>query len=107
MIDIDFQRVINHPLMAGAGGALVGVLRFAPGVSLPTKIANAIAGVGVAWYIAPALSELLVLNSDTTKSALSFVVGMFGMSIAAALNEAVRSMQWADILTSWAKRKGD
>jgi hypothetical protein len=106
-MDFDFQRVINHPLMAGVGGAVVGVLRFAPGATWPVRVANAIAGIGVAWYVAPALGELFVLTSDATKSALSFAVGMFGMSIAAALNEGVRSMPWAEILTSWAKRRGE
>lgn len=103
-IDIDPQKVIMHPLTAGIGGALVG-LRFAPGLSWPERAVNVIAGAACAGWIAPAAAELFELVSTASQAALAFAIGMFGMSIAAALIDAVRATQWSDIITSWTKRR--
>lgn len=104
-MDVDPQRFIAHPLTAGVGGAIVG-LRFAPGGTWIERLGNTIAGVSCAWWISPALSEILVLTSPAQVSALSFAIGMFGMSLVAAILEAVKTMKWAEIIASWLIRKG-
>ena len=104
-MDIDPHRIVTHPLTAGVGGALVG-LRFAPGLSWFERVANVAAGAACAGWLAPAAAEVFELRSVSAGAALSFAIGMFGMSVAAALIEAVRSTSWADIITSWTKRRG-
>lgn len=104
-MDIDTHRVLTHHVTAGVGGALVG-LRFAPGASWVERMTNVFAGAACAGWLAPAAAELFELRSVSSEAALSFAVGMFGMSIAAALIDAVRTTGWADIITSWTKRRG-
>lgn len=103
-MDLDTNRILAHPLTAGLGGALVA-LRFAPGLSWIERLANVIAGAMCAGYLAPAAMEVLTLSSLSAEAALSFVIGMFGMSIAAAVIEAVRAVDWARIVTGWLGRK--
>lgn len=104
-MDIDPHKIMTHPLAAGVGGALVG-LRFAPGMSWGERMLNVAAGAACAGWIAPAAAEVFELTSVSAEAALSFAIGMFGMSIAAALVEAVRTVAWSDIITSWTKRRG-
>lgn len=104
-MDIDAHKLMTHPLAAGIGGALVG-LRFAPGMSWGEKLLNVAAGAACAGWVGPAAAEIFELTSVNAEAALSFAIGMFGMSIAAALVEAVRTVQWSEIITSWTKRKG-
>lgn len=104
-MDIDPHRIVTHPLAAGVGGALVG-LRFAPGLSWPERMLNVAAGAACAGWIAPAAAEVFELTSVSAEAALSFAIGMFGMSIAAALVDAMRTVQWSEIITSWTKRRG-
>lgn len=105
MMDIDPHRVITHPLAAGVGGAVVG-LRFAPGLRWYERITNVVAGAACAGWIAPAAGELFGLASVSAEAALSFAVGMFGMSVAAALIEALRTVAWAEIISGWIRRRG-
>lgn len=104
-MDIDVHRIATHPLTAGIGGALVG-LKFAPGLTWLERACNVAAGVACAGWIAPAAAEMFELLSVSSRSALSFAIGMFGMSIAAAIVEAMRATQWSEIVTSWTKRRG-
>jgi len=103
-MDIDPQRIATHPLTAGIGGALVG-LRFAPGQSWAERLINVLSGAGCAGWIAPAAAELFDLSSVSSKAALSFAIGMFGMSVAAAVVEALRAVHWSEIITSWTTRR--
>lgn len=102
-MDIDPQRLISHPLAAGLLGAMIG-LKFAPGLSWFERVTNVAAGAACAGYVTPAAAEVFGLVSAPMQSALGFAVGMFGMSVAAALIEAVRAVQWADIVSGWLKR---
>lgn len=104
-MEIDPHRIMTHPLAAGVGGALVG-LRFAPGLSWPERMLNVAAGAACAGWVAPAAGEIFELTSVSAEAALSFAIGMFGMSIAAAVVEALRTVAWSDIITSWTKRRG-
>lgn len=103
-VDIDPHRIITHPLTAGIGGALAG-LRFAPGLSWPERVVNVASGAACAGWIAPAAVNLFDLASGSAESALAFLIGMFGMSIAAAVTEAVRALRLADIIAGWISRR--
>ena len=103
-MDLDPHRLITHPLTAGIGGALAG-LRFAPGITLLERVFNVVSGAACAGWLAPAAVSLFDLTSVSAESALAFLIGMFGMSIAAAVAEAVRSVRLAEIITGWISRK--
>lgn len=103
-MDIDPHRIVTHPLTAGIGGAVAG-LRFAPGLTLLERVFNVASGASCAGWLAPAAATIFDLTSDSAPMALAFLIGMFGMSIAAAVFEAVRSVRLAEIITGWISRK--
>ena len=102
-MDIDPHRIAAHPLTAGLAGAVVG-LRFAPGLSWVERIANVFAGSMCAGFVGPATSEMFNLTSNSMQSALAFAIGMFGMSIAAAIFQALRDIKLTEIITDWLSR---
>lgn len=103
-MDIDPHRIIAHPLTAGIGGAVVG-LRFAPGLTLLERVFNVVSGAACAGWLAPAAVSLFDLTTTSAEAALSFVIGMFGMSVAAALMEAVRTVNLAEVVRGWISRR--
>jgi hypothetical protein len=104
-MDLDFPKAIAHPIAAGLMGAIVG-LRFAPGGAWWERASNVAAGALCAGYVSPAAAEVLGLGSSATQSALAFLLGMFGMSLAAAVLTAVQTVKWADIVTRKLGGKG-
>lgn len=104
-MDIDPHRIIAHPVTAGFLGALAGT-RIAPGLTWFERIVNIVAGAACAGYLAPAAAELFNLTSPVMRGGLGFFVGMFGMSIAAAGLEAIRTLALAEIIRGWLKRPG-
>ena len=102
-MDIDPQKIVAHPLFAGISGALIG-LRFAPGLSWLERVTNVAAGSVSAAYVAPAAGEVFRLTSPSMMGFLSFFIGMFGMSIAAAVMQGVRDTKVGDIITGWLSR---
>jgi len=104
-MDLEPQKILANPLMAGIAGALVG-LRFAPGMSWLERITNIGSGAACAGFIAPAAGELFNLSSIRMQAALAFALGMFGMSLAAAVMQGVRDLKLAEIISGWISRKG-
>lgn len=103
-MDIDPQKIVTHPLAAGILGSLVG-LRLAPGLSWPERFTNVITGSLCAGFAAPAAGEMFRLTSPAMMSFLAFVLGLFGMSIAAAVMQALRETKFGEAITSWLTKK--
>ena len=98
-LDIDPAAAVKHPAFAGLLGSVIA-LKFAPGVGWIERITNVAAGTVSAAYIAPWLAEFVGVTSANGIAALSFGVGMFGLSLAAAIAEGIRAKGF-DILTGW------
>ena len=103
-MEIDPQKLATSPLAAGVLGSLVG-LRLAPGLSWLERFANVIAGSVCAGFAAPAAGELFKLSSAAMLGFLAFAMGMFGMSIAAAIMQALRDAKLGEAITSWLTKK--
>lgn len=103
--DFDPERMLRSHFAAGALGAIVA-LRLAPGASLLERVGNVAAGSACAGYFAPALVEWFEIASPGMSAAIAFGVGMFGLSVAAAVMEAIREMQLGEIITGWLRRRG-
>lgn len=103
--DFDPERWVQSHFAAGALGALVG-LKFAPGATWAERAFNVGAGSLCAGFFAPALAEWLKVPSPGMHSALSFAVGMFGISLAAAIAQALKDTKLADIISGWLSRRG-
>ena len=104
-MDLDPDRLLRGPFIAGLSGSIVA-LRWVPGITLLERLFNALAGTAVAGIGSPALSDWLHITSAGTVSALAFAVGLFGLSLAAAIVQAIRDLRLADIITGWISRKG-
>lgn len=85
------------PLAAGFVGALIS-LKFIEGLNMLQRATTVLAGALVAAYSTPLTVELLSL-SPKMESAIAFLGGLFGMSIAGAAMKAIP--EWIDA----AKRK--
>ena len=104
-MDIDPQKLITNPLSLGVVGALIS-LRLAPGNSWLERFSNVAIGSAFAIVGAPAAWEGFGLKSMSMLGFLSFVIGMFGLSLAAAIMQGLRELKVGDILTGWLSRRG-
>lgn len=104
-MDINPERALNNPILASFLGAVVG-LRFAPGLTWIERVGNVAAGMVLAVYAAPALTDYLQVAKPGMLAGLSFAVGLFGLSLAAAVTNAIRQANLAEWAGSWLRRKG-
>jgi hypothetical protein len=104
-VDLDPQKLIATPLVAGLVGALVG-LKFAPGINWSERTINILTGSACAGFVAPACGEIFKLTTPSMLSCLSFFLGMFGMSLAAAIMTGLRDVKVGEIIQSWLTRRG-
>ena len=104
MLD-DVDKLARSPFGAGVAGSLVA-LRFAPGASWGERALNVLAGSITAAYVSPALAEWLRITSPGLQSGLAFLLGLFGLSLAAAGLQAIRETPLGQVLTGWISRKG-
>ena len=104
-MDFDPERLARSPFFVGAAGSFVA-LRFAPGVSWWERLSNVVAGSLCAGFAAPAVMPALVMCSHSISAGVSFGVGMFGLSLAAAILQGIRETKLAEIATGWLQRRG-
>lgn len=104
-MDFDPERLARNPFTIGAIGAVITAVRFTPGASWLERAFNIVAGAAAAGYISPALIEWLGMKSPSYLSGAAFLVGMVGMSLAAALLQAIRETPFGTILAGWLSRR--
>jgi len=97
---IDVDRILGSPFTIGGLGSLVA-LKFAPGVSWWERFTNVASGMLVAGYGAPALAEWLQFKTAGMGNAAAFILGLLGMSLIAAILQAIRDLKLAEILAGW------
>lgn len=103
-MDFDPSKVISSPFAIGVIGAAVG-LKFVPGLSLTEKITNVMSGAACSGFVAPAVGELLHFTSGTMLGFMAFLIGLFGMSLAAATIQGVRDLKLSEIISGWISRR--
>ena len=96
--------LITSHAVAGLLGSLVG-LKWAPGGTWPERAANVGVALGCAIYVTPGAAEWLGIVSPKALSALSFIAGMFGLSLSAAVADGLRQAKFGDIISSWLTRR--
>lgn len=104
-MDFDPQKLAANPLMAGVLGAAIG-LKFVPGLLWIERLINFSAGLSCSIYLSPAVGEMMNLSTPNKQAGLAFLMGLFSVSIAAAIFEGLRALKVADIIDSWVKRRG-
>lgn len=104
-MDVDMDKVVRNPFFAGALGSLAA-LKFAPGATWIERAGNVAAGSASAGFAGPALVDWLSIGSASMQSGVSFGVGMFGLSLAAAIVDGIRQVRLGEIITGWISRRG-
>jgi hypothetical protein len=105
-MDIDPEKIIHSPFFTGAIGALVTAVKFTPGASWLERAANIGFGALVSGFVTPALIEWLNVKSQAYLSCAAFMLGLLGMSLAAAALDGIKTTKFGEIVDSWLRRKG-
>src|SRR5574337_438364 len=79
------EKIAGSPFAIGALGAVITAIKFTPGASLPERIVNVVSGSAFAGFVTPALVEWLHMSSPAYSSGAAFLMGLVGMSLAAAM----------------------
>lgn len=103
-MDLDPIKLGRDPFVAGAAGAVVA-LKFAPGDTVWARIFNVAAGALCAGFFAPAAVDYFHVSAPAVQASFSFGIGMFGLSMAAAVVSAIRDIKLAEIASGWLRRK--
>lgn len=103
-MDIDIDQVGRSPWSAAALGSIVA-LKFAPGVTWAERCINVTAGSLIAGFLAPVAAEWLHITAPHLQSGLAFVIGLFGLSLTAAVMQGVRDIKLGEIVTGWIGRR--
>lgn len=105
MNDFSPDAIVSHPAVPGIVGALVG-LKFAPGASWSERAINFTSASAIAWFGSPAAVELFSIKSPGAAGFLGFAIGMFGLSIAAAVVSGIKDLKLGEIAAGWLSRRG-
>ena len=104
--DFDPERWLHNNFAVGALGALITAVKFTPGATWLERGFNVVAGSLAAGFITPALTEWLQMATPAYASGAAFLLGLVGMSLAAALLRAIKETPLGQILAGWLSRKG-
>lgn len=100
--EIDPAKVVSSPFVIGLAGAIVA-LKGAPGKNWGERCFNAGCGALLAGFLSAAIAEWLGLRTNETRSAVAFVVGLFGMNLVASINAWLRQAKLSDVVP-WIRR---
>lgn len=101
-MDIDPERVARSPFVVGGVGAAISAWKFpVPGSNFFDKLGNTIAGAACAGYVGPMVNEWLKMESETYRMGAAFILGIMGMSLAAAILKAIADTPLAQIAGDW------
>jgi len=84
-MDINPEQVIKHPFFAGVIGSIIS-LRWIPGRAYSEKVVIVIIGTLTARFLGPAVGEYFALQTPGMQSAISFLIGLFGLNMMASVS---------------------
>lgn len=90
---MNWEEFLKSPDVAGTTGAVLGWLS-TPGAGWRMQLFNLMAGVGCAFFVAPYVAERAGMESQASKMAFAFVVGLIGMNIVPKLSSAAKKTDW-------------
>lgn len=104
-MDFNPEAIARSPFAVGALGALVTAIKFTPGATWPERVFNVAAGSLAAGFLTPALIEWLAMKSPAYISGAAFLFGLLGMSLCAAVLQAIKDTQLAKAIDGWITRR--
>lgn len=84
---------------AGAFGAFVATPFHGEVTSTKQRIISIISGAGFSFFLAPLVSVFFHVDA-AYQPGIGFLLGMFGMSLAAGIAQAIKTFDWAGLLKS-------
>ena len=92
-------------VLAGLCGSLLS-LSFVDDMGVRQRIAAVLSGIVMSHYVAPFIAK--VFNEDNFVETIGFLVGLFGMSICAAVFRAIKiSDLWGLVFKRFGRRADD
>lgn len=104
-MDIDPDRIARSPFTVGAIGALITAVKFTPGATWPERAFNVASGSAAAGFITPSVTAWLKLSEQSYVSGAAFILGLVGMSLAAAVLQGIKETHLGQIITGWLERR--
>lgn len=92
-------------LIAGFIGGVIS-LRFFEGLTPGGKAFTAFSGAAAANFLTPMTLAWFQLHPESYEGGIGFVLGLFSMSLAAAVIKWLRETSWQDILGIFGRGKG-
>lgn len=108
MTDFDPSKLWSYieVWVAGAIGAAASI-RFSDDIdTFGKRLASISSGAAAAHYVTPMVMEHLGINAAGA-GGVAFLLGLFGMSIAASIIRAIKSADLLEFVRGWIGRKGD
>ena len=90
-MDINPEHVVKHPFFAGVVGSAIS-LRWIPGTTIGGKLVIVAIGAATAQFLGPAVAEYFALSSQGMMSAISFLIGLFGLNMMASVSLWIKSV---------------
>ena len=103
-MEIDPERVLRNPFVAGLLGSAITAWRFTPGASIAAKIVNSLFGSAIAGYGAPLVAEVTSQPSPHFLSVVALILGLVGMSLCDQLVKAASETQLGQFVAAWLER---
>lgn len=97
----DALKLISPTFIAGVLGAMLS-LRFATNLNAYERATAVIGGAFIAQYATPIAAHLL--NLDNFQQGLGFFIGLFGLSLTAAVYDTIKKADpWGLIMSRWGR----
>lgn len=100
------QPLLENPFIVGLAGGVVA-LKGAPGASWPERLFNIICASLMAGFGGPAVAEWFSFTSPAMLAWSAFLIGLFGLNLAATGVDWIRSAKPGDVIPWWPKKGGD
>jgi len=92
-------------LIAGFLGSVLSLKFVADAKTWPQRGFMVLGGTVFAAYVTPVLGNLMGA-SEPMERGLSFMVGLFGLTLASAIFNGIRETKFGEVIAGWFKRPG-
>lgn len=93
-------------ILAGIGGALLAAYYLLPGKNFLEKVINFAAGSLLATFCAPGAVDYFNVQLKGIAMLMGFTIGLFGLSLMAAITSGIREVKFGEIISGWLSRRG-
>jgi hypothetical protein len=97
-----FAGLMENPFLAGLFGGLLA-LRGVPGATFMQRFFTVISACILAGFMTPAVSEYFGIGSESMRSGVAFLIGLFGLNLVSAGTDYIKTLDLKSVLP-WGKK---